>query len=1223
MHKLARILAMPAASVLAVGALAGAAGAVPDTAWRMGAHDPQRTGLAPGTAHLATPAVRWRAPLDAGAAQVVAVDVDLDGADDVVLLGGGRLTARRLTGSVLWKSANLGVTFFSQVDDLHGSGSRELLAFAGRSVHLIDPHTGAVRWTSPEGQYKGIGAVFVADFTGDGTSDLAITEEGSPLGDAVAVTHVFTFAGGTVQPVASTQVPTKDGVFGNGRAIGLADGDGDGLVDIVMAQSATLGLFSAKTGAIIGQSAALGQVSSFPSAVVGVPAAGNGKPLVVVVGDTGHLTNGSAQIGAHVLQLQNGALVQLWQVQATNLQDESFRTVPAAIGDLDGDGVAELFGSHFVDNAWQLQVFDLTTGKLLTQGGIDGVATAAGAPGPVLRGAFLIGKQPVFVCALQKGRTDAVNAPLRLVTWQRGGGFAQLADLGAGGWWPGNLQAAPDANTANKQRLWPMLGLGTALPAPELLVTRDTDGDLRADTLQRLTIGATGSVAVTASRELAPGTHLLTIASGETGLRVVAAGSDGSVPVYNSALTLVNDGDGNGVADLFQRTGGAVALSVAPRMAGGQVVVAATSGTRVLLIDPVGAGPALPPKTLWSVTPSDQFSRANLADTDGDGAQEVVVRVQPAGGNAAIQGYSLAGAAQWSWTWQGPPARWTATFGDPFWAADLDGDGAEELFLATINTVGAAPQQQFSTVLHGKTHQPMWDKLADCGGYVEVGTALDPSSAPPTVVLSSQHERLRCNALTGLLENVRVNPPAGLGVPMLTELDGAPPLEVVLRGPFAAAEADHGDSLQPLWSQPETRAFFGGGALGQVAGQAVALQVLPAQSQIDVRVAATGQLLWARVFVQGQSWPADQAPKHSVTGGGVVTLADLTGKQQPAALLTTSEGLLYAIALDSGAVLWSLDVGGQIATPVPADIDGDGLLELLIATPDGDLIALDSSVATAPAWVREHGPAGLALDDAADLDQQEDASALAANWAAVGNASGYAARLLDDNGGQLVPAQLVDGTDFTFSNLYLQLGRTYYTAVVSHASAGPDATFSAETKSDGIQIVDVSPPWLTGLGCTPNCIAPLGTAVTVHGTAQDKTRLANVRATLVQAGAAVTHRDWPALLPKLDLQWPLPPLPLGAHSVAFAAVDLAGHATLASLPVTICAPEGSTGSPRCADLLGHTAKNGELYGREVNGCASGGSRTPLAWLGVLLGLAAAVSAVRRQRRLCAPRAPRQ
>lgn len=1160
--------------------------AAPETAWRMARHDPHRTNFSPGTAHLATPAIRWRVPFDAGATVITDVDADQDGDHDLVIVSGGRLTARRLTGGVLWKTAVLGVSGAIRTDDLTGDGVPEVLALSSRAAYLVHANTGAVQWSSPHGVFKSLYAVIRADFTGDGHTDLALADVGSPFGTTVPTTYVYSFFGGPAQQVVMTAIPTASGQFANAITLNPGDVDGDGFADILNMEAGHLAALSGKTGAMLGTTDKAVSLSPFPSAVATVPAGGGKAPYLLWSGDTPHMGSLQTQVGVRVLQLQSGKLAELWAVQAASLLEESWRTVPAAIGDLDGDGMPEVIASHFVAGAWRLEAYDLATGQLLTAAGIGGDAPAAGVAGPTLRGGFLLNQQRVLVCALQIGRQDPVVTPLKLVTWQRSKGFAALTDLGVGNWWPANLQRALTSDALWKVLAQPLLGLSSGAPAPEVLVRRDTDDDARFDTLDRLTIAASGTVVLTASLKLDPGTGLLSVLPGGKGLRVVGARTDGSVPAWNSALALVNDADGNGVPDLQQRVGGHVALSIDARTTGGQPIIAVNSGSRVALLDPFGAGPAAPPKVLWSLSPSGQINRANLADTDGDGAPEVAVRLQTGTGKALITGYAQTGASLWAWQWPDSAVRWSLTWGDPWWSADLDGDGAEELYLSTISTTAAVPDQRLITVLTGKSHLPLWSPQAACGKASDAAIALDTASKPPRVVMSGYYTRTLCDALTGAVSLTKSGLPGSHGVPMLADLDGVAPHDIVLGGPGVSLEAETGQALQPLWSVADPRVFDAPAALPLVQGQHLYVQLVPTNSEIDVRVAATGKLLWSKVYLKGQALAVDKAPKHSITAAGLVTLADLTGDKQPAALFTTSEGLLYAVALSDGGVLWTLDVGGIPGNPVPADIDGDGLLEIVLATPDGDLIALDSNVATPPDWVREHGSAGLALDDSADIDQQEDAQAVAANWAPVANAQGYGVRLLDDSGAELVPAQVTTATDMVMGGLYLQLGRTYYAVVASHASKGPDATFSTETKSDGVQIVDLSPPWLTDLRCDPSCIAPLGTALAVTGVAHDKTRLASVRATLVQAGSPAGQRDWQELVAELPLQWQLPALPLGQHSVAWQAVDLAGHPTQASLNVTVCAPTGVAGAPQCADLNGVSGSDNDLYGKQVDGCGA-------------------------------------
>ena len=81
-------------------------------------------------------------------------------------------------------------------------------------------------------------------------------------------------------------------------------------------------------------------------------------------------------------------------------------------------------------------------------------------------------------------------------------------------------------------------------------------------------------------------------------------------------------------------------------------------------------------------------------------------------------------------------------------------------------------------------------------------------------------------------------------------------------------------------------------------------------------------------------------PKRNITSGAVI--GDIDGKPGAEAVIGTEGG--QVVALDAqGVPVWSQTLGGSIeCTPTLADIDGDGLTEVLAAASNGSLYAFDT-----------------------------------------------------------------------------------------------------------------------------------------------------------------------------------------------------------------------------------------------------------------------------------------
>ena len=92
-------------------------------------------------------------------------------------------------------------------------------------------------------------------------------------------------------------------------------------------------------------------------------------------------------------------------------------------------------------------------------------------------------------------------------------------------------------------------------------------------------------------------------------------------------------------------------------------------------------------------------------------------------------------------------------------------------------------------------------------------------------------------------------------------------------------------------------------------------------------------------------------PTGNVTSGAVI--GEVDGKQGLEVVFGTESGRLLALD-DSGQAVWTVQVGAPIeCTPTLADIDGDGLIEILVASNDGYLRAYDTR-GKAPALLGYH-----------------------------------------------------------------------------------------------------------------------------------------------------------------------------------------------------------------------------------------------------------------------------
>ncbi|MSQ84942.1 MAG: VCBS repeat-containing protein [Myxococcales bacterium] len=1137
--------------------------------WPQLRHDAQNSNFNPGTANLASPGVRWRMPLTAPPTNVRGLDADLDGVDDLLFATSGRLVVRTVRGKLLWQSAVLGISGVASVVDLDGDGFVDVLASSGNAAHVFDGITGKLRWSTPVGLFPQLVVLASGHFTSKATRQIAVASVGNLDLSSSGATHIYGFVDGKVQELAVTANAIAESPCKMALGQQFVDVDGDGLTDVLLPGAYHYCAYSGKTGALLAMSPKLPALAGIWIATTNVPAITGKPPLIVVQSsnDTGAPTQKS--VGFQVLQLVGTTL----KIVSATLDSDPTKTaqslVQGAAGDLDGDGQQELLVSHYVNEQWQFEAHDLPSGATLEV--VKAVAGADSKYGPVLQ-AVVQGNKPYLVFSLQTERVVDQFAPVAVATWSRTGKLALGPPLLQACTLSRALEQPPADLGAALQQVVPLLvHLDPANPTSKLALICDTDADNRSDKALVVEVTAQPALAVAQEINLGPGGTLATPvrgpdSGGKPTWRLTGFHNDGRVSVWDATGAVVNDNDNDGVADLHMRIGVQATFSIAPWQDQQTVpAMVITEGTRVVAVDLTDAGPASPPKQLWSLSPAPGYLRANLSDTDGDGQREVVMRFRPPKGTATVRVVDKLGKSPPDFVLPGPAARWGQIFGDGAQFEDFDGDGVDDLLVTVLPVSGWPTDFTALNIYSFKKNQYLWPTTAACAGLGDTVFGYDDSPGAARLLASQYYSRFACSPATGAIIAKKSFAVTTYGVPMVADLDGQAPLDLVQAGGYAGNEAYVGADFALVWSQPDMRYSWAPAAMAKVGDQWLHVQLLPQGSGIHVRELKTGKLKWAQWYHKGKAYDGNLAAQTDIVAAGLIAVGDLTGKGEPAAVFRTSDGLLYAVSLLDGAVFWTLNFGGSIGDPVAADIDGDGQIELVLSVPSGEVIAIDGNVATPPAWVRDHGPAGPALAAEAEIDLQEESNVLRANWATSPGATAYFVRIVDDSGGEQVPqtnVQLV--TSHTFDDLYLQPGKTYFFSVAASASIGADASVSSATVSDGVAIVDQSPPQWIDLKCAPSCVIAQGTTMTVSATAVDKTRLHKLQVDYERKGEVSPIASYLTGATSYAVQHTRAWTSAGIQRVWFAATDTAGHVGQASLQVQVCADTEVVAQGKCA-----------------------------------------------------------
>ncbi len=1151
-----------------------------DLFWPQFRHDAARSNFSPGTAQLNLPAVKWRFPLGGETVSAHLFDADLDGVDDVISIEGGRVTARRTSGQVLWSSPQLAALSIAGLGDVDGDGTLDIAVAALNRAHIVRSSDGVVLWSSAV-QTPRLDFLALDDFDGDGAPDIAV---GASQGGSVPqpTTQIVGFAPAQKAIATTAQAPTADD---KGSISGQwpVDVDGDGVLDLLLPGYTHFYAYSGKTGAPLGQSAAFATIGGQAQACGTFRPDPAQPPIVLYATDVSAVTY--LWHGIAAMQLHNGALQVLWSHLLPEATTQHYVTVRGSIADIDGDGVGEVIAAQFDQGVWSLEARDAQTGTVLHT-----LAAAQmpgnGAGGPFLRGIVRMGGAQRATLVIQRTDVAAVPSlgPLTLWQWSRETGFVQYADIGTGALSTANLRAA-GSDPIPQPQTW-----GTAQPTQgDLLVFRDTDGDNAIDQLDQLRVNNDGQFTPVTKLPLPIGAQVLGIAATGPGLSsaLVRGLRDGTVGLLASETgALGNDANKDGLADL--RFGGVVDayVAVAPIHDADKLGRILVSGAdSVNLLDTSAAGPMTPPVVALALPAPTLGTRGNFADVNGDGQRDIVVRSTSKTQVVSLAAFGMDGAALWSYQHPNGPWAWGGAYGDPFAIADLNGDGADD-FVCEWDLAGAAGQNRLMTVISGKTGTDLWPAAADCR-LGATAFSLDLLSTPRRILSAAYNYRYSCDSVSGKVLEQLTNKEPRYGVAMLIDLDGDGVQEQVLCGSTGGLAAEKTVGFQTLWTVAVPGAYQAPGALVLAGGTPLAAHGSASQPTIQVVTAQAGQPVWAFGYVGGKQVAVADAALTGFAAVGLLAAADLTGAGHPALLFRTTEGYLYCVNALTGAVDWALNWGGAFGDPLVADIDGDGQLEILVSYSDGALYALDHGNLQPVAWVRENAGNGPALDDASDIDQQEDTQTLHVNWAAVAGAQGYAVSVLDQNGATVLPAQAFGAvTAATLTGLTMHLNQHYTTAVQAYSSSGPDQAFAPTTLSDGVTIVDLSPPWIDGQQLLPSAVLA-GNSIQIIADLHDKTAIHDWAVQIAPTGGApaVWQQKFNVSQPNIHvaLTWPTTvagqPPPAGDYVVHLEVHDGAQHSAAVDLVLHLC---GATPVSATACTPGYVTADGGGSGSDVS-----------------------------------------
>ncbi len=627
---------------------------------------------------------------------------------------------------------------------------------------------------------------------------------------------------------------------------------------------------------------------------------------------------------------------------------------PHPLADVTGDGRPEVVLNLFNDTGdgqWHAVVLDATSGKALRDLPRRFVQGTADVDGDGAAELFTIGTDDELVPLSGRLELVGVREPTPTVRWSCEAAGWCLADL---------PRLGPSWSTTASQGMQHVLLRGKKRPT--FFVKTWEAGTARTVTLAALRCRADGQVDTLWTVGSLPETGEL-IPVEETGPEADASALLRVRIAANETAKLVAERVRPRIVE-SQPLGADLAPPIVARLGAGQArwVITEGPGQRVFAIAPPKQR-GEPPRLCWQrpgrgMRDGSRTVGLLAADLDGDGACEVVAADQARAGHAVLVAYRGDGSVLWEKAFphtSGVPPVWNTSALTFWWPGRFRRSNQLDLL---VNTRRRLMHSDVGQLLDGRNATTLWThEKAEVPGQFRWGWAGIPLAAAdvngdrrdeliclyPVCFWIAEGETGRITTGRELASRKELAAWAAYGEPMVHDFnaDGGP--EVLLDSPYILALLDR--TGKPLWQSPG-RADFpvspDDGNTGETTSCKHALVDIDGDGTFEIASAGygdgvrvidprTGRRLW--------SLPAP------VPTGPKVTVANIDGRGGDE-ILYPAGSLLVVVTGDrtSGNMLWSWQGPAALSMPAIADVDGDGLAEIVVQDAQGTVHCLSMPV---------------------------------------------------------------------------------------------------------------------------------------------------------------------------------------------------------------------------------------------------------------------------------------
>ncbi len=1018
--------------------------------WPERVYNGARSGRSTGDGNIAVPEVAWKLPMGGGFNdRTLLMEGSVYSSPAFVFVQGGHIFKKNGSGHLLWDAGNIGATSLAGRWDLNGDGQEELVVFGNNyQCYIVSASTGEL---FSELLPCGV-PLKTIDIDNNGTLEIVTRNLWSVVG-----VRAYDFTDGLSNPkVAWT---TAENLTNNGFELAFGDLDGDALTTelaIDINDYAKITVLDAKTGEVRRARttpSVFGKFSYGPNLIVDVdgvaPAEFIFSGMVATYGNRGSL-------GISVYDYVTDSFK--WQYEyGQNTGDVKVEFIPEAVADLDGDGLPEVAISVYNNtleltrvnnkqvpaekdginepNRWVTAVYRAADGILkgyITDAYIQTVADLTGDGIPEL----------VVKRTVAGNSTIPVYGEIMAYRLMPDGALTQV-------WSASNLsllecsretKSSIDDYRAHKQScLKDMDGNGSS----DLIAVRDNNNDGKPEEV----------VALSAATDI-PFVSRITALSNDEEALVVKVETGAVCLSRNSGVVQCVDLSGSSPTVIVSipannHTGSAV---VFPHK-GSARLLTTDARKRLSLWNPSAANPLTAPTMLWSLSNTVNQELFSVQPTAG-GSYNILRNTLTSLGAPRIEFRSATGALVWGKDFPGaviqPNSFVSGNFGGGTSrdiAAFIDFGGNHPTVLAFEATNG----NSLMNFENPDTSRYQKATLVTVPNAVGLDTLFVISEGTGEVLDPATSTRLTTLTLGRLNRN-------GFSA----DLDGNGVYDL-----FGNQSFDQKRILRPdnsvLWEFP----FSAGSSYYNYYMNHAGLADIDTNPGLDVALGGQygdlsaysgldGTALWKRCLYLGMAidLPVDSfLTRTDCPGSKLSNIAsgDIDGDGLEEFVVGSPDGYLYVVNTEDGSLAWSYLFDYAVGNPILADVDNDGKIEVVVGVADGYLYAIDQKKYTAPIPAREAViKNGKIQNPNTDIDAQSYAGQIGVAWSPVFKAKGYDVRIVNSSGAAITDVVTVtNGFQAIITDADIVSGQTYYAEVRGYDAKG---YYSDWSHGDGVTV---------------------------------------------------------------------------------------------------------------------------------------------------------------------------